>query len=122
MKLKKILIIDDDKVFLKVLEDGLKMKGGYKIFTAVDGEEGISLAIKENPDVILTDLMMPKVDGLNFIRTIRSHEELSQTPVFILSQLEDPEKMAEGAALGIRGYIIKSSLSLDNIIERIENA
>lgn len=121
-KFKKVLILDDDAVFMKLLEDGLNQKKSYKIFTARDGEEGLKSALENKPDVILSDLMMPKVNGLEFVKKIRSYPELAHTPVFIISQVSDPEKVAEGAILGISGYIVKSDLSMDSIIQIIDNA
>lgn len=122
MKSKKILVIDDDYVFLKVLGDGLKQKGKYTILTARDGDEGYSLAQAEKPDVILTDLMMPKVDGMNFIKKIRAHKDLQPIPIFVISQLSRSDKIVEAATLGVKGYIIKSDMSLDSIISMIESA
>ncbi len=121
-KQKKVLIIDDDEVFLKVLEDGLKSSGKYKVVSAHDGEEGLKRAIEEKPDAIFVDLMMPKMDGMEFVRKARENKDFLLTPIFMLTQVSSPEKMAEGALLGIRGYIVKSDFSIDGLIDMVDNA
>ena len=120
MDKKKILIIDDDKVFIKVFLDTVAQKGTYIIVTASDGKEGLEAALKEKPDVILTDLRMPNMDGVEFIRKLREHSDFINTPIFIISQFSEPEKIAEGTLLGIKGYIVKADMSVEEIIEKIE--
>lgn len=120
MDKKKILIIDDDKVFIKVITDTITQKGTYDIVTASDGEEGLKKSLKEKPDIILTDLRMPNMDGVEFIRKLREHSEFTNTPVFIVSQFSEPDKIAEGTILGIKGYIVKADMSVDEILEKIE--
>lgn len=120
---KKILIIDDDKIFSKILRDGLLAGGNgkYEVITAFDGEEGFTVAMKENPDLIMLDMMMPKVTGVEFLRKYRKEEAGKNTPVIVETSLADLENMSEGVALGVRGYIIKSDYSLDTILRQVED-
>ena len=121
--IKKILIIDDDKIFAKILRDGLIAggEGKYEVFTAFDGEEGFEIASKERPDLIMLDMMMPKVTGIEFLRKYRKEEFGKDTPVIVETQLSDLEKMSEGVELGVRGYIIKSDYSLETILRQVED-
>lgn len=120
---KKILIIDDDKIFSKILRDGLVAggQGKYEVLTAFDGEEGLEVASREKPDLVMLDMMMPKLTGLEFLKKFRTEEWGKDTPVIIETQLSDLEKMSEGVALGVRGYIIKSDYSLDTILRQVED-
>lgn len=120
---KKILIIDDDKIFAKILRDGLIAGGSgkYEVFTAFDGEEGLIMAEKERPDLIMLDMMMPKVTGIEFLKKIRGEDWGKDTPVIIETQLSDLGKMSEGVELGVSGYIIKSDYSLDTILRQVED-
>ena len=118
---KKILIIDDDKIFSKILRDGLVAggQGKYEVVTAFDGEEGFEVAERERPDLIMLDLMMPKVTGIECLKKIRAEEWGQDTPVIVETQLSDLEKMSEGVELGVRGYIIKSDYSIDAILRQV---
>lgn len=119
--MKKILIIDDDKIFSKILRDGLVAggQGKYEVVTAFDGEEGFEVAERERPDLIMLDLMMPKVNGIECLKKIRAEEWGQDTPVIVETQLSDLEKMSEGVELGVRGYIIKSDYSIDAILRQV---
>lgn len=120
---KKILIIDDDRIFSKILRDGLVAGGNgkYDVINAFDGEEGFLVAMKEKPDLIMLDMMMPKVTGIEFLKKYRKEESGKNTPVIVETQLSDLEKMSEGVELGVRGYIIKSDYSLDTILRQVED-
>ena len=120
---KKILIIDDDKIFSKILRDGLIAggQGKYEVISAFDGEEGFLVASREKPDLIMLDMMMPKVTGIEFLRKVRKEEWGKDTPVIVETQLSDLGNMSEGVALGVKGYIIKSDYSLDTILRQVED-
>ncbi|MDD5152600.1 MAG: response regulator transcription factor [Candidatus Pacebacteria bacterium] len=121
---KKILIIDDDKIFSKVLRDALlaKEKDAYEVTTAFDGKEGLEIASKVKPDLILCDLVMPNMGGIDFIKQLRSEEWGKLLKVVVVTQISDIEKMSEGLELGIHGYILKSDYSIDEILHQIEEA
>ncbi len=120
---KKILIIDDDKIFSKILRDGLVAGGNgkYEVLAAFDGEEGFEVASRERPDLIMLDMMMPKVTGIEFLKKWRKEEFGKDTPVIVETQLSDLEKMSEGVVLGVRGYIIKWDYSLETILRQVED-
>ncbi len=122
--IKKILIIDDDKIFVKILRDwlsGASGKGNYEVVTAFDGEEGFEAALREKPDLIMLDVMMPKMTGIEFLKKLRAEAWGAGIPVIVETQLSDLEKMSEGVELGVRGYIIKSDYSMEDILKQIED-
>lgn len=121
--MKKILIIDDDKIFSKILRDWLIAggQGRYEVVTTFDGLEGFEVATKEKPDLILLDLMMPVLPGIEFLKKLRAEEWGKDIPVIVETQLSDLEKMSEGVELGVRGYIIKSDYSMEAILRQIDD-
>jgi two-component system alkaline phosphatase synthesis response regulator PhoP len=118
---KKILIADDDKIFCKIFKDSLHRDypEKYEITTATDGEEGLKLAIELKPDLIVLDLKMPKMDGMEVLKALKEKGIVPKTPVLISTNFSDMEKMSEGFELGIKGYVVKSDYSLEGIEHRI---
>jgi CheY-like chemotaxis protein len=117
--MKKILIIDDDQTFQKAMSAKLELLT-YQVSTASDGEEGLSKAILEKPDLILLDIKMPKLDGIGFLKKLRASENIPNIPILITSNLSTIDKISESVSLGIRGYIVKSNETLDTIIKEVE--
>jgi len=119
---QKILIIDDDRVLSKVLKDGILAKRGdkYDVVTAVDGEEGLKVAQEVFPALILLDMVMPKMGGIEFLEELRKDARFAETPIIIGTQVSDIEQMSKAVALGVKGYIIKSEFSIDNIVKQVE--
>ncbi len=100
---QKILVADDEASIRRILETRLKMIG-YDIVTAADGEEAITVFNKENPDLIVLDVMMPKMDGYGVVREIR---RTSDVPIIILTALGDVSERITGLELGADDYVIK---------------
>ncbi|HLC48944.1 MAG TPA: response regulator [Candidatus Andersenbacteria bacterium] len=118
--MKKILIVDDDPIFQKTMTAKLELLA-YSIVSAFDGEEGLTKAQQEKPDLILLDIKMPKLDGLSMLKKLQSNKDgQTQIPVLITSNLSSTENISEGVSLGIRGYIIKSNETLDTIVKEVE--
>ena len=119
--MKKILIIDDDVTFQKAVSAKLELLT-YQVIIASDGEEGLSKAILEKPDLILLDIKMPKLDGISFLKKLRASVDAPNIPVIITSNLSSIDKISEGVSLGIKGYILKSNETLDTITKEIDAA
>ena len=118
--MKKILVVDDDKIFQAVISAKLKSLS-YEVVSAFDGEEGLSKAVSEKPDLILLDIRMPKLDGISVLEQLQSNKEAhNKIPVIITSNLSTMNKISEGVALGVKGYIVKSDESLDTIVANVE--
>jgi len=82
--IRKIVVLDDDRVTLRMLEEVLSQEN-VQIFTARDGEEGYKLILKEMPDIVISDLLMPKVDGFDLCRKIKKEPQLANTKIIIMS-------------------------------------
>ena len=117
--MKKILIVDDDKTFQKTIRDTLKPLG-YALVEAYDGEEGLKEVKKEKPDLILLDVVMPRLGGMEFLKILNQNKNQSQIPVLITSNFSGANMIEEGMKFGIRGYIVKSEESLKTIVNNIE--
>lgn len=100
---RKILIVDDEKNIVDIIAFNLK-KEGYTVITAADGEEGVQKAMEENPDLILLDIMMPKMDGLEMCRKIR---EKHNVPIIMVSAKTQELDKIVGLTTGADDYVIK---------------
>ncbi len=103
---KHILVVDDDPAILQMVESVLKNKG-HRVTLAVNGDEGLKKALESPPDLIITDVLMPIMDGWAFIRKIRSHKELALIPVIFLTALDKTEDRILGFRLGADDYLPK---------------
>lgn len=117
--MKKILVIDDDMTFVTMLKAAFDPKE-YEVVSAANGIEGLVRMEESKPDLILLDIMMPKMDGLEFLKQISEKYGEGKTPVLITSNVSSMEKISEGVSLGIKGYFVKSNESLKGIMGMIE--
>ena len=119
--MKKILIAEDD-FFIRDIYDKVFSSAGYEVATAVDGEDTLA-KIKNQPfDLLLLDIMMPKVSGLDVLRQLRAMTTPAKdTPVFILSNLGQQNIIQEAFKIGMDGYIIKSQMTPQQIVDEINS-
>lgn len=103
---KKILAIDDESDVLLVIEVSLK-SAGYQVMTAGNGAEGLAIAKREKPDVILLDIMMPGMDGFEVLEKLHEDENTVNIPIIMLTALSDKTKIMEALNKGIDFYITK---------------
>jgi DNA-binding response OmpR family regulator len=102
----KILIVDDEPDLVQMLQDRLEM-GGYEVITASNGKEGLEKALEAEPDVVLLDVKMPVMDGLEMLETLRKHPEGVGRVVIMVSVRSQKEDLARAEACGVKDYIIK---------------
>lgn len=114
----KILIIEDDKFLAKMLGRMLESHN-YDIMHAINGKEGLVKASSSGVDLILLDIMLPDIDGFDLLETIKSNDNTKKIPVIIMSNLGQPEDRQQGRALGAVDYLVKSDLSLDEVVGKI---
>ena len=114
-----IAIVEDDK-FLRELITRKLTEEGYKISDSIDGEEGIKKIKKENPKLILLDLILPGIDGFNVLSQLKNNSKLSHIPVIILSNLGQREDVEKGLKLGAVDYLIKAHFTPGEIVEKIK--
>jgi len=117
--MKKILVVDDDQFFAKTLEAALPAHK-YELISAEDGEVGLEKLKSEHPDLVILDLMMPKLDGGAFLKKLQESKDLPKVPVLVSSNLSSVKKISDVMAMGAVGYVIKSDESLQSIVQDIE--
>src|SRR3989344_2868400 len=117
---KMVLIVEDDEVLLRVLYLFLK-RAGYTIATATDGESAVKIIQRLKPNIILLDLLLPKMDGFDVLRILKADPKLKNIPVVVLSNLGDNADIAKAKSLGANDYFIKANTDLAVILEKIKN-
>lgn len=117
---QKILIVEDD-FFIRELYQRQLQKDGYLVEAAADGAEGLVKANDYKPHLILLDIMLPKLNGLDLLRTIKTKPETKDIPVILLTNLGQESVIKEGFTLGAEGYLIKSAYTPSQIIEEVKN-
>jgi DNA-binding response OmpR family regulator len=119
-KLKKILLVDDEEVFLEALSEQLK-EAGYDVVWAKDGLEGIEKARSEKPDLILLDLLMPRLDGVSALKQLKAAEDTKSIPVVILTNFPNTEKISSALALGAMDYLVKASYTMAELVIKVQS-
>lgn len=118
MSANTILVVDDEQDLLDLIEYNL-MKEGYRVLKAVNGIEALEVAKEQNPDLVLLDIMMPKMDGLEVCEKMRSDSDLRHIPIIFLTARGDEKTEVEGLDLGADDYVTKP-ISTTKLISRIK--
>lgn len=116
----KILLIEDDSLIVKIYTTRLKADG-YEVISAEDGEKGIEVARQENPDLVLLDVMMPKVDGFTVLETLRSDEQFKMKPIIMYSNLAQEAETKRALELGATEFITKANISPTELVNKIKS-
>lgn len=119
MRKKTILIIDDEISLQKPLKEILTQEG-FCVESALDGKAGVEMAEKISPDLILLDIIMPKMDGVEVFKKINNNGK-NKTPILILSNLEETGEIKKMLKMGAINYLVKSNYSLEGITEKIKD-
>lgn len=117
---KDILIVEDEPFVVNVYKTKLT-KEGYSVHVAEDGEKGWKIAQDVEPDLILLDLILPKMNGFDVLENLKSSENLRDIPVLILSNLGQQSDIQKGLDLGAKDYLVKSDTSLKEVLEKIQS-
>jgi CheY-like chemotaxis protein len=115
---KSILLAEDDRFLRRACETKLK-QAGFTVRVAVDGEEALTMAREQSPDLLLLDLLMPRRDGLSVLATLRGDPKTREIPVVIMSNSSKDLERQKAASLGVVDYWIKSNLSLQELCDRV---
>lgn len=118
---KKILFIEDESALQKTFGDVLKQEG-YQMLSALDGEVGLRLVKTEKPDLILLDLILPKINGFEVLEKLKEDQETKDIPVIVLTHLEEMEDVQKAIELGAKDYLVKANYSLKEVVEKIKKA
>lgn len=115
----KILIVEDEEVLLDVLKNKLE-KEGYDVIAAVNGEEGLKMIDEERPDMVLLDIVMPKIDGFEVLEKLKNKGRLPALPVIIISNSGQPVEVDRAIEYGVRDYLVKAEFDPQEVVDKIK--
>jgi DNA-binding response OmpR family regulator len=115
----KILIVEDEAELLEMYKTKLEADG-FEVYVASDGEAGFMIAKNSLPDLILLDILMPKVDGYTMLKKLKKDESTKDLSSVIFSNLSQKEEIEKGFKLGAKDYIIKTSITPGELVERVK--
>lgn len=116
--MSKIMIVEDDVALREIYSIRLSAEG-YTIVTAGDGEEALAVAVRERPDLILSDVMMPKISGFDMLDIIRSTPETQAIKVVMMTALSSEDQRRRGEQLGADRYLVKSQVGIEDVVNVI---
>lgn len=118
---KVILFIEDESALHKTFGE-ISKKEGYEMVSALDGEEGLRLAKIKKPDLILLDLILPKIHGFDVLKQLKEDPETKRIPVIVLTNLEEITDIEKSIELGATTYLVKAHYTLREVAEKIKKA
>jgi len=118
---RRVLLAEDDR-FLRRAAEARLTRHGLQVLTAADGEEALRVARAEPLDLVLLDVVMPKLDGFEVLKSLRQDAATANLPVIVLSNLGQERDVAQAKALGAIAFLVKANLSLQDLVDRVDAA
>jgi len=119
--MKTILFIEDESALQKTFGD-LLGEEGYEMISALDGEVGLRLAKEKKPDLILLDLILPRIHGFDVLKQLKEDPETKDIPIIVLTNLEGIGDVDKAIRLGAKTYLVKAQYTLEEVLEKIKKA
>lgn len=116
---KSIIVVEDESFLSKVLAERLEDEGFGRIDVAGNGEEALAKIKQHKPDIVLLDMILPKMNGFEVLEIMQADNALKKIPVLVLSNLGQDQDIEQAKKLGARDYIVKSNFSLQKVVEKI---
>lgn len=116
---KKILIVEDEEIILDLLQKKLSQEG-YEISVAKDGAEGLKLMREAKPNLILLDIVMPKIGGFEVMEEMQKEDEIKNIPVIVVSNSGQPVEIDKARALGAKDWLIKTEFDPKEVIKKVK--
>ena len=116
---RSVLLVEDEPLLGNLLKQRLE-KEGFKVILNRDGAEALKTLKDFKPDLILLDIILPKVSGFEFMETIRNDPQFQRAPIIIVSNLGQESDVTKGQSLGAVGYLVKAQVSIEEIIEKVK--
>ena len=117
--LQKILLVEDEEIMISLLQKKLANEG-YEVSVARDGEEGLKMIRELKPDLVLLDIVMPKLDGFGVLEAMRKEDDLKNIPVIVISNSGQPVDIERATELGARDHLIKTEFDPKEVIDKIK--
>ena len=116
--MSKIMVVEDDNSLREIY--GIRLTAeGYEIVSAGDGEEALAVAVREKPDLILSDVMMPKISGFDMLDILRQTPETMNIKVIMMTALSSEDQRARGESLGADKYLVKSQVGIEDVVSAV---
>ena len=115
---KKILVVEDEEILLGLLKKRLSQEG-YDVSIAINGIQGLELARKNKPDLILLDIIMPKMGGFEFMEETAKDKELKDIPIIIISNSGQPVEIDRAQRLGAKDWLVKTEFDLQEVLDKV---
>ncbi len=119
MKKKKILIVEDDAFLLSMYKTKFDIEK-FDVVLSDDGEKGLKMAAKAKPDLIVLDIILPKMDGFEVLKNIKNDESLKDIPVVLLTNLSQKSEIERGLGLKAVDYLIKAHYTPSEVVEKVK--
>ena len=116
--MSKIMVVEDDASLREIYSIRITAEG-YEVVSAGDGEEALAVAVREKPDLILSDVMMPKISGFDMLDILRSTPEIATIKVIMMTALSSEDQRRRGEQLGADRYLVKSQVGIEDVINTI---
>ncbi|MFH0874233.1 MAG: response regulator [Candidatus Komeilibacteria bacterium] len=116
---KKILLVEDEEMLANMYQVKFQ-NDGFQLIKAGNGEEGLVLAEKEKPDMILLDVIMPKMDGFTVLKRLKDNPSTKNIPVLLLTNLGQDEDVKKGNELGAVGYLVKANITPSEVVAKVK--
>lgn len=116
---KTVLLVEDDEM-LNAMYKAKFEKEGYAVVTAFNGSEGLKMALANHPDIVLLDIIMPKMDGFAALKKMQKNDSTKAIPVILLTNLGQEEDIKKGKELGAADYFIKANHTPQEVVEKVQ--
>ncbi len=119
-KKSKILIIEDEKILAEMYYDTF-VQAGFKVFSATESEEGLEIAKKEKPDLIILDILLPRENGISFLEWQKEDPEIASIPVVVFTNYDELDTQKKAKKLGVKGYLIKANFTPQQFVSKVKD-
>lgn len=116
--MSKVMVVEDDASLREIYSIRITAEG-YEVVSASDGEEALAVAVREKPDLILSDVMMPKISGFDMLDILRSTPETANIKVVMMTALSSDDQRHRGEQLGCDRYLVKSQVGIEDVVNTI---
>lgn len=119
MEKNKILLVEDDAFLISMYVTKFELEG-FVVLTADDGEKGLAMAAAQQPDIILLDIMLPKMNGFDVLKGLKKNKETEKIPVILLTNLSQQSEVERGLSMGAQDYLIKAHFMPSEVLDKIK--